>query len=515
MKKRVILIIRDGWGYNKSVEGNAVKLANIPNNDFYEKNYPMTLIKASGKAVGLPEGTQGGSEPGHLTIGAGRIVYQPLDKINISIRNKKFFRNKALLDAIKNCKKHGSNLHLMGLFSDQGVHGTVKHLYPLLKLAKKKGLKNVYVHCFLDGRDVPERSAKKYIQEFLKESKKIGIGRIASIVGRYYSMDRDSNYNRTKKAYDLLVYGKGFKEKNPIKAIKGAYKRGDKTDYYVKPIILTDENGKPLTTINNKDSVVFWNYRSDRSRQITSALVTKNFKFFKTEKLNVYFVCMSQYDKRLKLPVAFPQSKVKNNLGKVLAKKGLKQLRIAETEKYAHVTFFFNSQIEKPNKNEDRILIPSPKVPAYDEKPEMSAYGITEKVLVEIKKGKYDFIVINFANGDLVGHSANLKAGIQACEVVDECVGRIVNLSLKYDYTNIITADHGNIEVMFYPNGEPCPAHGTNPVPLLIISNDKNLKKSKIKLGKNCGLKDIAPTILYIMGIKKPNEMTGKSLIKK
>ncbi len=512
MKKRVILIIRDGWGYSKFTKGNAAKLANTPNNDFYEKNCPMTILKASGNAVGLPEGTQGGSEPGHLTIGAGRIVYQPLEEINIAIRNKKFFRNEIILNAIKNCKKHGSDLHLMGLFSDQGVHGTVKHLYALLKLAKKNRLNNVYVHCFLDGRDAPEKSAPKYIKDLLKELKKTGIGKIASIVGRYYAMDRDTNYDRTKKAYDLLVYGRGVKEKNPLNAIQNAYKRGDKTDYYVRPIVMVDKN-RPLATIKNKDSVIFWNYRSDRSRQITYALTVKNFKAFKTKKLKISFTCMSRYDKKLKLPVAFSQLQVKNNLGNVLAKKGLKQLRIAETEKYAHVTFFFNSQIEKPNKNEDRIMVPSPKVPVYDEKPEMSAYGITKKVLSEIQKEKYDFIAINFANGDLVGHSANLKAGIEACEVVDECVGKIVNLGLKKSYTSIVTADHGNIEVMFYPDRKPCPAHGTNPVPFFIISNDKNLGKDRIKLRKNCGLSDVAPTLLQIMGIKRPKDMSGESLI--
>lgn len=513
MKRKVILIIRDGWGYSKLKKGNAAKLANTPNNDFYEKKYPMTILKASGNAVGLPESTQGGSEPGHLTIGAGRIVYQPLEEINIAIKNKKFFRNKILLDAIKKCKKNKSNLHLMGLFSDQGVHSTVKHLYALLKLAKKNKLENAYIHCFLDGRDSPEKSAKKYIKDFLKKSKKIGIGKIASIVGRYYAMDRDTNYNRTKKAYELLVYGKGFKEQNPLKALDNAYKRGDKTDYYVKPIIMVDKDNKQLTTIKNKDSVIFWNYRSDRARQITYALTMKKFKFFKAKNLKIDFVCMSQYDKKLRLPVAFPQLKVKNNLGQVLAKKGLKQLRVAETEKYAHVTFFFNSQVEKPSKNEDRILVNSPKVPVYDKKPEMSAYGITKKVLPEIKKGKYNFVVINFANGDLVGHSANLKAGIKACEVVDKCVGKIISLGLKKDYTNVVTADHGNIEIMLYPNGEPCPAHGTNPVPFFIISNDKSLSKRKIKLRKNCGLSDVAPTILDVMGIKKPKEMTGKCLI--
>ncbi|MCK4521189.1 MAG: 2,3-bisphosphoglycerate-independent phosphoglycerate mutase [Nanoarchaeota archaeon] len=510
MKKKVILVIRDGWGYSRQKKGNAAFLANTPNDDFYEKNYPWTLLKCSGNAVGIPKGTQGGSEPGHLTIGAGRIIWQPYGNINRKIKSKEFFKNKALLKAIKNCKKHNSDLHLMGLFSDQGIHGTVKHLYALLKLAKKNKIKNVYVHCFLDGRDVPEKSAKKFIKHFLKESKKLKTGKIASIVGRYYAMDRDNNYDRTEKSYNLLTKAEGFKEKNPLKAIDNAYKRGDPTDYYVKPIVIVDKNNKPLTVIKDDDSVIFWNFRSDRSRQITYALTSENFTKFKIEKkLKLTYVCMSQYDKNLKLPVAFPQLDVKKNLGQVLAKHNLKQLRIAETEKYAHVTFFFNSQAEKPNKGEDRILVPSPKVPSYDLKPEMSAYEITKKLLSQIKKQKYDFILVNFANGDLVGHSGKLKAGIKCCEVVDECVGKIVNIGLEKDYTCIITGDHGNIEVMFYPNGEVCPAHGTNPVPLFIISNDK--KHQKLKKGK--GLKDVAPTILKIMGIKQPKEMTGKTLI--
>ena len=508
MKKKVILIIRDGWGYSKNIKGNAVRHAKIPNNDVYEKNYPRTILKCSGNAVGLPEGTQGGSEPGHLTIGAGRVVWQPYEDINIQIRNKKFFKNKALLEAIENCKKNNSKLHLMGLFSDQGVHGTVAHLYSLLELAKKKGLKKVFVHCFLDGRDVPERSAKKFISDFLKKAKKIGVGKIASMVGRYYAMDRDTNWNRTEKAYNLLTKGEGFRENNPLIAVKNAYKRGDSTDYYIKPIVLVDKGN----LIENNDSVIFWNFRADRTRQITHAFTNETFnKFKRGKKLKLTYVCMSVYDKRLKLPVAFRQLDVTNNLGNVISKKGLRQLRIAETEKYAHVTFFFNSQVETPNKREDRIMVHSPKVISYDLKPEMSAFGVTKKLLPEIKNGKYDFILVNFANGDLVGHSGKLDAGIKACEAVDKCIGEIVNLGLKQDYVNIITGDHGNVEIMFYPNGEVCPAHGTNPVPFFIVSNDNKLQKIILKKGR--GLSDIAPTVLDIMGIKKPKEMTGKSLI--
>jgi len=512
MKQKIILIIRDGWGYSKETKGNAAKLAKTPNSDYYEKNYPKTILECSGNAVGLPKGTQGGSEPGHLTIGAGRTVWQPFEDINRKIKSGEFFKNPALLKAVENCKKNNSGLHLMGLFSDEGVHGTTKHLYALMKLAKRNRVKKVFVHAFLDGRDVPEKSAKKYFEDFEKQSKKIGVGKIASIVGRYYAMDRDNNYDRTEKAYRLLVFGEGFKEKKPVQAVKDAYARGEKTDYYVKPIAMIDENNEPIALLKDNDSVIFWNFRSDRTRQLTYALTNEKFpEFDREKKLNLVFVCMSRYDKKLNLPVAFDQQTVKNNLGKVLSEAGLKQLRIAETEKYAHVTFFFNSQTEAPFKGEDRILVPSPKVPGYDEKPEMSAFEITKKLLEEIEKQKFDFIAVNFANGDLVGHSANLEAGKKACEAVDKCLGKIIKLGLEKNYACIITADHGNIETMFYPNGEPNPSHGTNPVPFILVSNDTKLKKTKLKKG---GLQDVAPTILEIMGLKKPKEMTGKSLIK-
>jgi len=473
-KRKIILVIRDGWGYSRHRKGNAVRLANLKNNTYYEKNYPRTLLEAHGNAVGVPKGIQGGSEPGHLTIGAGRVVWQPFEDINRSIRNGKFFRNKELLKAISNVKKYKSTLHLMGLFSDQGIHGTTEHLSALMRLAKKNNVKNVFVHCFLDGRDVPEKSAKKFVKQFNKVSKKLGIGKIASLIGRYYAMDRDKNYNRTKKAYDMLTKGVGVRETNALKAIDNAYKKGISTDYYIRPIIIVDKN-KPVASIKDNDSVIFWNFRSDRTRQLTYALTNKRFLYFKRDKKpKICFICMSQYDRNLKLPVAFMPAKVKNNLGQVIAKSGLKQLRAAETEKYAHVTFFFNSQVEKPNKGETRILVPSPKVPSYAQKPDMNAYGITKKVLSEIKKEKYDLIVINFANGDLVGHSANLKAGIKACRAVDECVGKIVKRGLKHNYELLITGDHGNIEVMFYPDGKPNPSHGINPVPFLLSAMMKN-----------------------------------------
>jgi len=522
-KHKVLLIVRDGWGYSKETKGNAASQARTPNNDSYEREYPWTILKCSGKAVGLPEGTQGGSEPGHLTMGAGRIVWQPYEDINRSIRSGEFFRNGALMKAMRNCKRHDSSLHLMGLFSDQGVHGTVEHLYALLEMAKRNGLEKVFVHAFLDGRDVPEKSAEDVIREFNRKSKEIGVGRIASMIGRFYAMDRDNNWNRTEKAYFLMTRGLGVEEMDPLKAIRHAYERGEKsleegragdtTDYYIRPIVIVDEHEKPIAKIQDKDSVIFWNTRSDRARQITYALTNKEFRFFKRiRRYKLTYVCMSEYDKSLSLPVAFPQSGVKNNLGTVISKSGLHQLRIAETEKYAHVTFFFNSQLEKPYACEDRIMIDSPKVPSYDMKPEMSAYKITERVLKEIDSEKYDFIIINFANGDLVGHSGKLEAGMKACEAVDECTGKIVDLGLERGYTSIVTGDHGNVEIMFYPDGEVCPAHGTNPVQFFVISKDKELRKAGLK--KGCGLDAVAPTILEIMGIKKPKEMTGQSLIK-
>ena len=508
---RVILVVRDGWGYTEETNGNAVRQANVPNDTRYMREYPWTLLKCTGNAVGLPDGTQGGSEPGHLTMGAGRIVWQPFEEINQAIYNGSFYDNPALLGAVENCKEKGSALHLMGLLSDQGIHGSTFHLYSLLELAKCNDLKNVYIHCFLDGRDVPERSAKGFIEETLKQIKEKGVGRIATMVGRYYAMDRDTNWDRILKAYDLLTQGEGWNETDPLGAIDHAYRQGDPTDYYIQPIVMV-EDGKPVATIDAEDSVIFWNFRSDRARQITYALTQNGFDHFPRKKFpRVHFVCMSGYDKHLPLPVAFPQNTVENNLAQVLAAKGLRQLRIAETEKYAHVTFFFNSQIEDPVNGEDRILIPSPKVPSYEQKPEMSAYEITGKLQPEIVKGVYDFILVNYANGDLVGHSANMPAGIKACEVVDECVGRVVDAGLSNGYSILVTGDHGNIETMFYPNGEPNPSHGTNPVPFILISHDPTLRKVELKEG--LGISCVSPTILKLMGIPKPQEMVAESLI--
>jgi 2,3-bisphosphoglycerate-independent phosphoglycerate mutase len=509
--RRVILIVRDGWGYSTEIKGNAIRNANLPNDDYYMLKYPWTLLKCTGNAVGLPEGTQGGSEPGHLIMGAGRVIWQPFEEINQAIYNNSFYSNSVFINAIKYCIEKQNNLHLMGLLSDQGIHGSISHLYALLELARRNQLDRVYIHCFLDGRDVPERSANIFLDETLKVIKEKGVGKIASIVGRFYAMDRDSNWDRTMKAYNLLTLAEGYHESYPLIAIKNAYERGDQTDYYVQPIVLI-ENNTPVTKIKDKDSVIFWNFRSDRARQLTYAFTQKDFDGFPRQiKPEINFVCMSVYDRSMDLPAAYPQHEVRMNLAQVLEMNEVKQLRIAETEKYAHVTFFFNSQIEKAMISEDRILVPSPKVSSYEEKPEMSAHEINMKLIPEIKRCYYDFILVNYANCDLVGHSANFVAGIKACEVVDNCVGEVVKTGLSQNYVILLTSDHGNIETMFYPNGEPNPSHGTNPVPFIIIED--NLVKENVKLKEGMGLSNVAPTILKLMGILKPKEMTAESII--
>jgi len=507
--KKVILIIRDGWGYSEEAKGNAIKIAKTPNDDFYTKNYPTTILKVTGNDVGNPNGVQGGSEVGHLTIGAGRIVWQPYELINRSIKDGSFFKNGVLLKAIDDCKKNNSSLHISGLFSDQGVHADVRHMFSLLELAKMNNFYRVYIHLCLDGRDMPERSAIRLLDQLEKKIKKIGVGKIADVVGRYYGMDRDKNWDRTKKFYYLLIEGKGFKAKNAKNGIEKAYERGDKTDYYVQPTVIIN-HGRPIALVKDSDSFVWTNFRSDRSKQITAMINNLDYCTEKPEKkVKVNYVCFCSYNEKWDLPVAFPQQKVNNNLGNVIAANNLKQLRIAETEKYPHVTFFFNSQIEEPNKGEDRILIPSPKVPSYDLKPEMSAYQITEKLLSEI--GKYDFIVLNYANPDLVGHSGVFEAVVKACEIVDECVGKVIEKSLEKDYLVLLMADHGNAEHMINDDGSVDPSHGLNPVRLTLISKDEKLKNCRLK--QNKGLKDVAPTILELMKISKPMEMNGESLI--
>ncbi len=507
--KLTMLMILDGFGENAETKGNAVKLAKTPNLDKLMKKYPTTKIEASGLAVGLPDGQMGNSEVGHTNIGAGRIVYQELTRITKSITDGDFFTNKALVKAMENCKKNHSKLHILGLLSDGGVHSHNRHLYGLLEMAKRKGLEDVYVHCFLDGRDTPPASAENYILELEEKMKEKGIGKIATISGRFYSMDRDKRWERIKKAYDAMVNGEGVKEISSISAIENSYQK-EVFDEFVEPIVIT--NGiKPIATIDNKDSVIFFNFRPDRARQITRALVDKNFKEFETKKLNLDFVCFTSYDDTMpNVDIAFKKELIKNTLGEIVSKNNGKQLRIAETEKYAHVTFFFNGGEEKQYPGEDRILVPSPKVETYDMKPEMSAYEVTEKVIEAIESKKYNCIILNFANPDMVGHTGNLDAAIKAIEAVDTCIGKIMDSILSQKANLIITADHGNAEQMIdYKTGEPHTAHTTNLVPLVLISERENVKLKKGKLA------DIAPTLLELMEIEKPKEMIGESLIEK
>ncbi len=504
----LVLIIMDGFGLRKAKEGNAILEAKKPNLDRLFKEYPLTSLKCSGEAVGLPQGLMGNSEVGHLNIGAGRVVYQDLTRISKSIRERDFFKNKVLLNAIKNVKKKKSSLHLMGLLSDGGVHSDITHLYALLELAKRNKIEKVYIHALLDGRDTPPRSALTYMKQLEEKIKEIGSGEIITVMGRYYAMDRDKRWDRVEKAYDAMTLGEGFKSSTAAQAVEDAYKR-DENDEFVKPTVV-EKNGKPIAIMQDGDSVIFYNFRSDRTREITHAIVDRDFTGFKRKKkVKVHFVCMTEYDVTIDAPVAFPQEKLANIFGEVISRAGLKQLRIAETEKYAHVTFFFNGGVEKPFPNEDRILIHSPKVATYDLKPEMSAYEVTNKIVKEIESNKYDVIILNYANCDMVGHTGIMKAAIAAVEAVDTCVGRVVEAVLKKNGKILITADHGNAEEMIDEKTHGVvTAHSTFPVPFCFVSNDE--KDAKLKQGI---LADIAPTMLKLLNIKKPKEMTGNSVI--
>ncbi|AKB52754.1 2,3-bisphosphoglycerate-independent phosphoglycerate mutase [Methanosarcina barkeri str. Wiesmoor] len=508
-KKPLMLIILDGWGYREAREGNAILAARTPNLDHLIEEYPWCFLEASGEAVGLPEGQMGNSEVGHLNIGAGRIVYQDLTRINFSIRKGDFFKNPAFLGAISNAKANDSSLHLMGLVSYGGVHSYMAHIHALIKLAQQEGVKKVYIHAFLDGRDVPPKAALKDIEELDAFCKENGNAKIATISGRYYAMDRDKRWDRTKLAYDALTMGVApYKTPDAETAVSEAYKRGE-TDEFVKPTVITDSEGKPEAVIKDNDSIIFFNFRPDRARQLTWAFVNKDFENFPREKHpKVYYVCMAQYDETLDLPIAFPPEELENVLGEVLSKQGLAQLRIAETEKYAHVTFFLNGGQEKCYEGEDRCLIPSPKIATYDLKPEMSAYEVTEEVIGRIRSGKYDVIVLNFANMDMVGHTGIFEAAVKAVEAVDSCVGKIATVLKEVGGVAIITADHGNAEQMENPTTEePHTAHTSNPVKCIYFGNDE---VKGLKNGKLC---DLAPTLLELLKIRKPEEMTGESLI--
>ena len=507
-KKVTMLMILDGYGINEIEEGNAVKLANTPIIDNLMKQNPTTTISASGLSVGLPEGQMGNSEVGHTNIGAGRIVYQELTRITKSIEDGDFFSIPELIDAIENCKKHNSKLHIIGLLSDGGVHSHNRHLYALLELAKRKDFEDVYVHCFLDGRDTPPASAEGYIVDLENKMEEKGVGKIATISGRFYSMDRDKRWQRVEKAYNALVRGEGEKDTSALAAIEKSYQK-EVFDEFVIPTVICNSNNEPIATISKNDSVIFFNFRPDRAREITRSLVDREFDGFEREYFPLYYVCFTNYDATIEnVHIAFKKEEIKNTFGEILGKRGLTQLRIAETEKYAHVTFFFNGGEEKQYPGEDRILVPSPKVETYDMQPEMSAIEVTNKVVEAINSRKYDSIILNYANPDMVGHTGSIEATIKALETLDECIGRVVEGINKNNGVLIITADHGNSEQMIdYTTGEPHTAHTTNLVPLVLIG-----KQVKLKPGK---LADLTPTMLDIMGIEKPQEMTGDSLIEK
>ena len=508
-KKPIMLMILDGFGINENENGNAIKLAKTPNIDTLMKKYQTTEIYTSGLKVGLPEGQMGNSEVGHTNIGAGRIVYQELTKITKSIEDGDFFTIPEFTEAIENCKKYNSKLHIMGLVSDGGVHSHIRHLYGLLEMAKRRDFENVYVHCFLDGRDTPPASAEGYLLQLEEKMREKKIGKIASICGRYYAMDRDKRWDRVKKCYDALVKGEGNKAPSATIAIENSYQK-EVFDEFVEPTVIC--NGEtPVATIQEHDSVIFFNFRPDRAREITRAIVDKDFNEFETEKKDVYFICFTSYDETMpNVKIAFKKEPLVNTFGEVISKNGLTQLRIAETEKYAHVTFFFNGGEEKQYPGEDRILIPSPKVSTYDLKPEMSAIEVTDNVVNAINSDKYDVIILNYANPDMVGHTGSLPAAIKAVETIDNCIGKVVDAILKHHGTLLITADHGNCEQMIdYKTGDPHTAHTTNPVPLILVTENDKLK---IKSGK---LADLAPTMLEILGIDKPKEMTGESILVK
>lgn len=509
MDKTTILMILDGYGVNEKTEGNAVKLANKPNLDRIMSEYPCVKGYASGLAVGLPDGQMGNSEVGHLNMGAGRIVYQELTKITKAIEDGDFFTNKALLSAVENCKKNNSDLHLFGLLSTGGVHSHLAHIFALLKLAKDNGLTNVYLHAFLDGRDTPPTSAKGFLAQVEDKMKEIGVGKVATISGRYYAMDRDNNWDRIEKAYNAITLGEGNTAESAEACMTASYAEGVNDEFVVPTVIL--ENGQPTATVKENDSVIFFNFRPDRARELTRAFCDDEFTGFAREKrLDLTFVCFTEYDPTIpNKEVAFHKVAITNTFGEFLAANGKKQARIAETEKYAHVTFFFNGGVEEPNEGEDRILVKSPKVATYDLKPEMSAYEVCDKLVEAIKSEKYDVIIINFANPDMVGHTGVEAAAIKAIEAVDECVGKTVDAIKEVGGQMFICADHGNAEQLVdYETGAPFTAHTTNPVPFILVNADPSYD-----LREGGCLADIAPTLIELMGMEQPKEMTGKSLL--
>ncbi|WP_306536445.1 2,3-bisphosphoglycerate-independent phosphoglycerate mutase [Geobacter sp.] len=509
MTRPLMLMILDGWGINPSAENNAVALARTPNLDYLLATYPSAEIQTSGMAVGLPDGQMGNSEVGHLNIGAGRVVYQDLTRITKAIQDGDFFTNPVLLECIAKTKSAGGRLHLAGLLSDGGVHSHNTHLYALLELAKRQGIREVFVHAILDGRDTPPKSGAGYLAQLETEISRIGVGAIATVIGRYWAMDRDNRWERVERAYNAMVRGEGVQRASSTDAIKASY-AADGTDEFVEPAVIV-RDGAPVGQLRDGDGCIFFNFRSDRAREITRALALPDCPDFARQswpKLASY-VCMTEYDATFGIPIAFGPEELKNILGDVLGRAGLRQLRIAETEKYAHVTFFFNGGVEKPFPHEERCLIPSPKeVATYDLKPEMSAYLVTEELLKRLESDAYDVVIVNFANADMVGHTGMLEAAAKAVEAVDSCVGRIVTKVREKGGAVIITADHGNAEVMADDTGGPHTAHTSEPVHLVLV--DDNRKGARLRTGT---LADIAPTMLEILGLPQPAEMTGKSLI--
>ena len=510
--KRTALLILDGWGYRADTRDNAVAQASTPNLDRLKAHYPSTTIGASGMAVGLPEGQMGNSEVGHLNLGAGRIVYQDFTRINLAIETGEFYENPVILRACRAALESGGKLHLMGLLSDGGVHSHISHLFALLETAGRVGVERVYIHAFMDGRDTPPKSGLGFMEELQRFLDKTGLGRLATVGGRFWGMDRDTRWGRVEKAYLAMRRGEGSFAGSGVEAVSNAYAAAE-TDEFMTPTVIVDALGTPLALLEEGDSVIFFNFRSDRARQLTRALTEKGFNFFDVSERPALgcFVMFTEYDEKFDLPIAFPPQSLKNIFAEVLAAKGCKQLRIAETEKYAHVTFFFNGGVEKSYPGEERILIPSPReVATYDQKPQMSAFAVRDRLLEEIGKGVYDCIICNFANLDMVGHSGLLGATVAAVETVDACIGELSHALLKTGYAVIVTADHGNAEQMRdEETGQPMTAHTTNPVPLLLVDDEKTgavLRPGGI-------LADVAPTLLDLMGMDKPAEMTGRSLL--
>lgn len=505
-KSPTMLIILDGYGIGKEYEGNAVYLGKTPNFDRLIREYPNAQLEASGLSVGLPQGQMGNSEVGHLNIGSGRIVYQELTRISKSISDGDFFDKEEFLATIDNAKENNSKVHLIGLVSDGGVHSHNTHIYALLELMKKHDFKDVYVHAILDGRDVSPSIGKVHIKELMDKMEELEVGKIASVSGRYYAMDRDKRWNRTELAYKAMVLGQGKHHENPLALVLESYEK-DTTDEFIMPTVIT-QDGEPLATVETGDSIILFNFRPDRMRQLTRALVDYEFEGFERKKIvSTFTVTMTDYDKNIEnVHRAFRSETLRNTLGEYISHKGLSQLRVAETEKYAHVTFFFNGGREEPFVNEDRVLVPSPKVSTYDLKPEMSAYEVKDEVLKNIKKDEYDLIILNFANPDMVGHTGSVPATIKAVETVDECLGEIADLLEEKNGSALITADHGNSENLIEDDGNPVTSHTTNKVPLIYLG------KKNVEL-RNGILADISPTILDIMGLEKPEEMTGQTLI--